>query len=84
MLGIGVKVLAHPDKTNLLGACFDFLAGGLLFALPWALFALNFAHGISAFFAIRDAKEVNKYWYLAISLLLFFAAGKLMMYALNL
>jgi hypothetical protein len=84
MLGIGVKVLAHPDKTNLLGVVFDFLPGALLFALPWALFALNFAHGIFAFFAIRDAKEVNKYWYLAIILLLLFPAGKLMMYALNL
>ena len=84
MLGIAVKVLAHPDKSNVLGAFFNFLEGGLLFSLPWVLFALNFAHGISAFFAIRDAKEVNKYWYLAVSLLLFFSAGKLMMYALNL
>lgn len=83
MLGIGVKVLAHPDKTNFLGIIFDFLAGGVLFALPWGLFALNFLHGIFAFFAIRDSKEVNKYWYLAITLLLFFSAGKLMMYALN-
>ena len=84
MLGIGVKVLAHPDEANVLGAFFDYLAGGVLFALPWALFALNFFHGISAFFAIRDAKEVHKYWYLAVCLFLFFPAGKLMMYALNL
>lgn len=84
MLGIGVKVLAHPDKSSFLGVFFDLLAGGLLFSLPWVLFALNFFHGISAFFAIRDAKEVNKYWYLAVCLLLFFPAGKLMMYALNL
>lgn len=83
MLGISVKVLAQPDKTNFLAAMFDLLAGGLLFALPWCLFALNFFHGISAFFAIRESKEVNKYWYLAITLLLFFLAGKLMMYALK-
>jgi hypothetical protein len=83
MLGIGVKVLAHPDKTNFLGAFFDLLAGGVLFSLPWVLFALNFGHGILAFFAIRNAKEVNKYWYLAICISLFFPAGKLMMYALN-
>lgn len=84
MLGIGIKVFEHPDQVSALRAMFDFLAGGLLIALPWGLFALNFYHGLLAFIAIRDAKEVNKYWYLAITILLFFAASKLMLYALNL
>ncbi len=84
MFGIDIKVLVHPDKANFLGAFFDLLAGSLLFSLPWILFVLNFVHGISAFFAIRSVKEVNKYWYLAVNLALFVAAGKLMMYAPNL
>lgn len=81
MLGIGVKVLLHPDKSNSLSTFFDYLSGGFLFALPWGLFVLNFIHGIYGFLAIRDTKETNIYFYLAGILLIFLLTGKLMLYA---
>lgn len=90
MVGIGAHVLAHPDKTSFLSAMLDLLAGAALFALPWGLFALNFFHGVLAFLALSNSKDFNdfngfsKFWYLVIYLLLFFAATKLMLFAVHL
>jgi hypothetical protein len=83
MLGISVKVLAKPEGSDFLAVMFHFLAGGILFSMPWILFALNFAHGIFAFCAIREAKEINPYVFVTITFLLFLAACKLMIFALN-
>ena len=81
MLYVSVKVLANPNKTDVGTVMLDMLAGAVLFALPWFLFALNFVHGIAAFFSLRESKEVNKYLYLFFCFLLGLAAIKLMLFA---
>jgi hypothetical protein len=83
MLGVGARVFGQSDSGHVFRVFFDMLAGGLLFALGWGLFALNFVHAILAFFRLRDAKEVNRYWYLVTCFLLFLVASRLMIYALK-
>lgn len=82
MLWVGAKVLAQAHKSpDAFSAFTELLAGSTLFALPWALFALNFAHGLVAVSKVQNVGRISKVLYIAVSLLLFSAAGKLMLFA---
>jgi hypothetical protein len=84
MLLAGARVVREAIQSdNPIDYVTGLVAWGVLFALPWLLFALNFAHGIFAVAALQDLSKVRKWVYFVLSFLVFVAAGRFMISALT-
>ncbi|MGA0609443.1 hypothetical protein [Caldimonas sp. KR1-144] len=82
MLWAAVKVLTEAgSEPGILERTLTLAAGALLFALPWILFAANFAHGLVAAGKLQKTNRVNIVLYSVLCLVVFAAAGKLMLLA---
>lgn len=80
MLWAGVKILATAgQELTDIGKMFSLLAGGVLFALPWLLFALNLLQGGVAAFRLQESKGMSFWVYISFYLLVFIAASKFML-----
>ena len=78
------KILGHASATsNPLIQFWDFLSGGILFALPWALFALNLMNGIVAVARIQKVASISKWVFVLVFVVLALAGLRLMLFAVR-
>lgn len=79
MLYAGTRVVQlNSEHTNCIDYAWNLIAWSVLFALPWLLFALNFAHGVFAAFTLQKADKVRTWVYMIGALIIFIAASKFM------
>ena len=74
-------LLATSTTAGFIEHSFSLVAYAVQISLPWLLFALNFGQLVLGFFKLQSPSKLNTFLYLLVTLSIFIAASKFMLFA---